>query len=69
MKFRDFLRILAAHGFAQARQRGSHRIYQGMVGGKTRVVVIAYHSEGDDIAPGTLQSMIRQSGLDKRLFR
>jgi len=69
VKFRDFLRVLAEHGFTQVRQRGSHRIFQGSAGGKTRVVVVAYHGEGGDIAPGTLKSMIRQSGLDKRFFR
>ena len=69
MKFRDFIRILEDHGFALARQRGSHRAYKGQVGGQIRVVVVACHSEGDDIKRGTLSSMIRQSGLPKQLFR
>ena len=69
MKFRDFIRILLDHGFELDRQRGSHRIYKGVVGGKTRIVVVACHRESDDIRPGVLDSMIRQSGLSKRLFR
>jgi predicted RNA binding protein YcfA (HicA-like mRNA interferase family) len=69
MKFRDFIRILVKHGFELDRQRGSHRVYIGRVGGRSRLVVVACHNENDDIKPGTLASMIRQSGLPKRLFR
>jgi predicted RNA binding protein YcfA (HicA-like mRNA interferase family) len=70
MKFREFIRNLESHGFALARQSGtSHRVYKGRIGGRTRLVVVACHSENDDIKPGTLSSMIRQSGLPKRTFR
>jgi predicted RNA binding protein YcfA (HicA-like mRNA interferase family) len=70
MKFRDFIRILLRHGFELDRQSGtSHRVYKGRVGGRTRLVVVACHSENDDIRPGTLSSMIRQSGLPKTAFR
>lgn len=69
MKFRDFIRILEDHGFERARQRGSHQTYKGRVAGQTHVVVVAFHRESDDIRPGTLSSMIRQSGLPKRAFR
>jgi predicted RNA binding protein YcfA (HicA-like mRNA interferase family) len=69
MKFRDFIRVLVGHGFEFDRERGSHRIYKGRIGGRTRLVVVACHSENDDIKPGTLASMIRQSGLPKRTFR
>jgi predicted RNA binding protein YcfA (HicA-like mRNA interferase family) len=69
MKFRAFIRILVTHGFQLDRQRGSHRVYKGSVGGRTRLVVVACHSESDDIRRGTLTAMIRQSGLPKRTFR
>ena len=69
MKFRNFIRILLDHGFGLDRQSGSHRVYKGVVGGKTRIVVVAGHRESDDIRPGVLDSMIRQSGLNKKLFR
>jgi predicted RNA binding protein YcfA (HicA-like mRNA interferase family) len=69
MKFRDFIRVLEAHGFVLDRQRGSHRTYKGVVAGKMRVVIVACHRESDDIKSGTLSSMIRNSGLSKRLFR
>jgi predicted RNA binding protein YcfA (HicA-like mRNA interferase family) len=69
MKFRDLIRILESHGFELARQKGSHRTYKGSVGGRIHVVLVACHRESDDIKPGTLQSMIRQSGLPKGTFR
>ncbi len=70
MKFRYFIRILEGHGFELDRQSGgSHRIYKGRIGGPPRLVVVACHSENDDIKQGTLSSMIRQSGLPKRTFR
>lgn len=69
MNFRDFLRILEAHGFELARQRGSHRTYRAVVSGETKIVVVARTREGDEIKSGTLGSMIRQSGLAKSLFR
>jgi predicted RNA binding protein YcfA (HicA-like mRNA interferase family) len=69
MKFRDLIRTLEDHGFELARQRGSHRTYKGQVEGQIRIVSVACHRESDDIKPGTLSSMIRQSGLPKKLFR
>ena len=54
MKFRDFIRILLRHGFKLDGQSGSSdRVYKGRVGGSTRLVVVACHSENDDIKPGT----------------
>ena len=58
------------HDFELDRQRGgSHRVYKGRIGGRTPLVVVACHSENDDIKPGRLSSVIRQSGLPKRTFR
>ncbi len=48
MKFRHFIRILESHGFELIRQSGtSHRVYKGRIGGTTRLVVVACHSEND----------------------
>lgn len=71
MKFRDFIKILEAHGFALKTPRtpGSHDKYIGSVNGQTQIVIVACHSTGDDIAKGTMGSMIRQSGLPKKTFR
>ncbi len=68
MTFRRFIQIIVRNGFSLDRQRGSHRVYKGVVRGKVRLVVVAFHRESDEIKPGTLASMIRQSGLDKKLF-
>ena len=68
--FRQFIAIIEAHGFSLARHdSGSHRVYRAVISGQVRLVVVAYHDIGDDIRLGTLESMIRQSGLPKRLFR
>ena len=48
---------------------GSHRQYRGEIGGKVMLVTVAVHRMSEDIKPGTLNSMIRQSGLPKALFR
>jgi predicted RNA binding protein YcfA (HicA-like mRNA interferase family) len=70
VKFRDVIRIIEGNGFVLARHHGtSHRQYRGNVGSQVRYVTIACHSLGDDVKPKTLASIIRQSGLPKKLFR
>lgn len=69
MTFRDFVRVLEVAGFHLVRQSGSHRTYEGFVEGRRHLVTVACHRESDDIRPGTLASMIRQSGLPKGRFR
>ena len=69
VNFRRFIAIIDQHGFALDRTKGSHRQYKAVVAGVTRTVTVAVHGLGDDIKPRTLASMIRQSGLPKRLFR
>jgi predicted RNA binding protein YcfA (HicA-like mRNA interferase family) len=60
--FREFIEIILAHKFWLERQDGSHRQYNNRV-------TVAVHDMGDEIKPGTLKSMIRQSGSPKKLFR
>jgi predicted RNA binding protein YcfA (HicA-like mRNA interferase family) len=57
--------ILAAHGFSQVRQRGSHVVMQKKLEDTTITIPVPNHKE---IRIGTLQSIIRQSGLEKSLF-
>ena len=57
--------ILRAHGFELVRQKGSHMIMQLRRGEMTTTVPVPNHKE---IRVGTLQSIIRQSGLAKELF-
>lgn len=57
--------ILAGEGFAAVRQRGSHIIMQKRESGTTITVPVPNHAA---IRVGTLQSIIRQSGLPRALF-
>jgi predicted RNA binding protein YcfA (HicA-like mRNA interferase family) len=68
LKYRDFVRILEAHGFSKTRQSGSHKRYEGLVDGKVQLVTVS-GEPGDDILPRNFASMIRQSALPKKLFK
>ena len=64
---RSIEKILKAHGFVLSRQKGSHQQFVGFIHGiKRRVTVIANQKS---FAPGTLKSMIRQSGLSEEEFK
>ena len=68
MKVREVIRVLEDHGFRFVRQTGSHRRFEGVVGGQTHRVTVAGNG-GDDITKSTLASIRRQSGLPRDLFR
>jgi predicted RNA binding protein YcfA (HicA-like mRNA interferase family) len=57
--------ILAQHGFVEVRQRGSHVIMQKQLDQSSITVPVPNHSE---IRVGTLQSIIRQSGISRSKF-
>jgi predicted RNA binding protein YcfA (HicA-like mRNA interferase family) len=60
MKVRDVLRLLAADGWYLARTKGSHKQFKHLT--KPGLVTVA-GSPADDLAPGTLQSILKQAGL------
>jgi predicted RNA binding protein YcfA (HicA-like mRNA interferase family) len=62
---REICQILEQHNFVKVRQRGSHIIMQRQAENMTTTVPIPNYSE---IRIGTLQSIIRQSGLPRSLF-
>ena len=62
---REICRILGEHGFVLVRQRGSHMVMQRRVADSTTTVPVPDHPE---VRRGTLQSIIRQSGLARSLF-
>jgi predicted RNA binding protein YcfA (HicA-like mRNA interferase family) len=62
---RDVCKILSANGFAEVRQKGSHIVMQKKLNNSTITVPVPNHSE---IKIGTLQSIIRQSGISKEQF-
>ena len=68
MKVRDVVRVLREKGFVLNRKKGSHRQFEGFVGGQRRLVTVAGKGS-DDIPRATLASIRRQSGLRRWLFR
>jgi len=62
---REVCQILTQHGFVEVRRRGSHIVMQKKAGGSTRTIPVPDHSE---IRTGTLLSIIRQSGLNRKVF-
>jgi predicted RNA binding protein YcfA (HicA-like mRNA interferase family) len=62
---RDVCRILEENGFAEVRRRSSHIVMQRRTDDGTVTVPVPDH---DEIAKGTLRSIIRQSGLPRELF-
>ena len=57
--------ILARNGFAEVRRRGSHIVMQKSVADTTITVPVPDH---DELRAGTLQSIIRQSGVPRSEF-
>ena len=57
--------ILAKHGFIEIRRRGSHIIMQKALDGGTTTVPVPDH---DELRRGTLQAIIRQSGVPRSEF-
>lgn len=57
--------ILRGAGFIEIRRRGSHIVMQKMTPAGTITVPVPDHAE---VRIGTLQSIIRQSGIPRRLF-
>lgn len=62
MKIRDLLKVIEADGWYQVAAKGSHRQYKHP--SKSGRVTIAGH-RNDDVAPGTLQSILKQAQLPK----
>jgi predicted RNA binding protein YcfA (HicA-like mRNA interferase family) len=60
MKVREIIRLIEADGWRHARTRGSHRQFNHPT--KPGVVTVA-GKPGDDLAPGTLNSILKQAGL------
>ena len=63
MKIRGIVVMLEEDGWVLARTRGSHRQYKHPH--KSGLVTLA-GKPGDDLAPGTLNSVLKQAGLKKK---
>ena len=62
---KEICRLLARHGFVKVRKRGSHIVMQRRTEEGTATIPVPDQSE---IRRGTLQSIVRQSGLSRREF-
>lgn len=60
MTVREVIRIIKDDGWAMIAQKGSHRQFKHP--NKRGRVTVAGHPK-DDLAPGTLNSILRQAGL------
>jgi predicted RNA binding protein YcfA (HicA-like mRNA interferase family) len=63
MKVKEVIRLLEGEGWFLVATRGSHRQYKHPVR-PGRVTVVGKPS--DDLAPGTLNSILKQSGLKEQ---
>jgi predicted RNA binding protein YcfA (HicA-like mRNA interferase family) len=61
MKVREVIQLIEADGWYIARMRGSHRQFKHLH--KRRPVTVPGHLN-DDLAPGTLRSVLKQAGLE-----
>ncbi|NJN57292.1 MAG: type II toxin-antitoxin system HicA family toxin [Leptolyngbyaceae cyanobacterium SL_5_9] len=60
MKVRDIIKLIEQNGWYLARMRGSHRQYKH----PDRLGLVTVPGKpGDDLAPGTLDSILKQAGL------
>ena len=62
MKIREIIRLIEEDGWFLVVTRGSHRQFKHLT--KSGRVTIAGHP-GDDLAPGTLNSVLKQAGLKR----
>jgi predicted RNA binding protein YcfA (HicA-like mRNA interferase family) len=63
VKVRDVLRLIEADGWYFVAQRGSHRQYRHPT--KPGRVTVA-GKPSDELAPGTLGSILKQAGIPKQ---
>ena len=63
MKIRDVIKLIETDGWRLVRTRGSHRQYKHS--DKPGLVTIAGKPK-DELAPGTLGSILKQAGLATR---
>jgi predicted RNA binding protein YcfA (HicA-like mRNA interferase family) len=60
MKVREVIRLIEADGWRHVRTRGSHRQFNHAI---KRGVVTVPGKPNDELAPGTLNSILKQAGL------
>ena len=63
MKARDVIKMIEEDGWYLVRQKGSHKQYKHKT--KKGVVTIALHKMSDELAHGTLNSILKQAQIKK----
>jgi len=61
MKVNEIIKIIEDDGWFPVRQKGSHKQYKHKI--KKGLVTIAFHKMSDEIAKGTLNSILKQAQI------
>ena len=61
VKIKEILKILKKDGWQEVRQKGSHKQFKHP--SKSGLVTVSYHKMSEDLAPGTLNSILKQAQL------
>jgi predicted RNA binding protein YcfA (HicA-like mRNA interferase family) len=62
--FHQVVKFLQSYGFVHHRTKGSHFQYKKITKERSFLVTVAYHGN-KEIPRGTMNSIIRQSGIEK----
>lgn len=62
MKIHEIIKLIEKDGWYEVRQKGSHKQYKHRT--KKGLVTIACHKMSDEIAHGTLGSILKQAQID-----
>lgn len=63
MKAKAVLKLIEEDGWYLDRQKGSHKQYKHRI--KKGLVTLAFHKLSDQLAPGTLNSILKQAQIKK----
>ncbi len=63
MKVRDIIKLIKNDGWYLVRQKGSHKQYKHTT--KKGTVTIAIHKLSDEVAKGTINSILKQAQIKK----
>lgn len=63
MKVRDIIKLVENDGWYLVRQKGSHKQYKHTI--KKGVITISVHKLSDEVAKGTLSSILKQAKIKK----
>lgn len=58
---KEILKILKKDGWFEVRQKGSHKQFKHPI--KKAIVTVSFHKSSDELASGTLNSILKQAKL------